>query len=211
MRLLLTFFLALTLSTIAAGGSEANEENPEDSETRFPSPDGRYAMLVTEDPGGDSQKDRVELIELSTKRVLALLSDPEDATENWRYAKLDWSADSRRVAAYTGFKKGGGTRIFVRDADGFAEVKLPDLPDLPEEPSPKIAKKNPEGFPRVITIRSLHFVRWLESGGVVLELSNCFGGSNGTQGWEITITIDIDAHRRATIKKVVKKETFVPE
>jgi len=198
-----------TLSAVAAETPQS-EEDSEEVGPQFPSPDGRYAMLVTEDPGGDSQKDRVELIELSTRRAVALLSDPEDATQNWRYAKLDWSADSRRVAAFTGFKKGGGTRIFVRDAEGFAEVKLPDLPDLPEEASPRIAKRDPEGFPRVITVRSLHFVRWLESGGVVLELSNCFAGSTGTRGWELTITIDIDAHRRATIKKVAKKETFVP-
>jgi hypothetical protein len=207
-RLVKAFLLVLlgaVWSAVAAEPPQATEDS-EASAPRFPSPDGRYAMLVTEDPGGESQKDRVELIELPTKRVLALLSDPEDETENSRSAKLQWSADSRRVAAYTGFKRGGATRIFVRDGDGFTEVKLPALPDLPDEPSAAIMKKNPEGFSRAITIRSLDFVRWLKS-GVVLQLYNCWGGLNGTWGWHITITIDVDAQGRATIRKVAKRET----
>lgn len=112
------------------------------------------------------------------------------------------------MAFSKGRRRGGTTTIFARAGDGFAEVKLPDLPDLPDEPSPAVAKKNKDGFGRGITIRDLSFVRWLKSGGVVLELSNCWGGSSGTWGWHITITIDIDSHRKATIKDVVKKETF---
>ncbi len=122
-------------------------------------------------------------------------------------AKLAWSADSQRVAAYAGWKRGGTTRLFVRDGDGFSEVKLPELPDLSDEASPAFAKKHKEGFPRAITIGDLSFVRWLKS-GVVLLLHNCWGGNSGSWGWHITITIDIDSQRRATIKKVVKKETF---
>ncbi len=206
MKVFVSIFLATILSAVAAEPSQQTGEDSEALVPRFPSPDGRYAMLVTEDPDGDSEKDRVELIERSTKRVLALLSDPEDETENSRSAKLQWSGDSRRVAAYTGWKRGGTTRLFVRDGEGFIKLKLPELPDLPDEPSAAIVKKNPEGFPRAITIRGLYFVRWLKS-GVVLELSNCWGGISGIWGWHITITIDVDAQGRATIKNVAKKET----
>jgi hypothetical protein len=199
------FFLALTLSAFAAEPSDEYQE--EWLRPRFLSPDHRYALLVTEDPGGDSAKDRVELIELATKRVLSSLRDAGDDYNVPMKATLAWSADSQRVAAYTGWKRGGTTRLFMREGDGFSEVKLPELPDLPDEPSPAIAKKNKEGFPRAITIGGLSFVRWLKS-GVVLELYNCWGGNSGSWGWHITVTIEIDSQRRATIKNVVKKETL---
>jgi hypothetical protein len=207
MKIFVPLFLAITLSAFAAEPSQDNEENSEWLRPRFLSPDHRYALLVTEDPSGDSEKDRVELIELATKRVLVSLREAGDEYNVTIKAKLAWSADSQRVAAYAGWKRGGTTRLFMREGDGFAEVKLPDLPDLPDEASPAMAKKHKEGFPRAITIRDISFVRWLKS-GVVLELHNCWGGESGNWGWHITITIDIDSQRRARIKNVVKKETL---
>jgi hypothetical protein len=199
-------FLALTLIGFAAEPSDENEE--EWLRPRFLSPDHRYALLVTEDPGGDSEKDRVELIELATKRVLLGLRDAGDEYNIPKNAKLDWSANSQLVAAYAGWKRGGKTRLFMREGDGFSEVKLPELPSLPDEPGPAAAKQNKEGFPRAITIGDLTFVRWLKSGGVVLRLNNCWSGESGTWGWDITVTVEIDSQRQATIKKVEKKEKF---
>ncbi len=204
-----TFGFVLFAITLSAFAAEPSKDSEEDADgPRFPSPDGRYALLVTDDPGDNSEKDRVELIELATKRVLVPLREAGDEYNVSTKAKLDWSADSQRVAAYAGWKRGGTTRLFMREGDGFSEVKLPDLPTLPDQPSPAIAKKNKEGFPRAITIGDLSFVRWLKSGGVVLQLNNCWGGASGTWGWHITITIEIDAHRQAKIKNVVRKETF---
>lgn len=204
-----SIFLALTLSAFAAEPSPPNEESPEDSEMRSPSPDGRYTMRATIDADYEMEKELIELIELPTKRVLVVLSDPKYMPDfPTRDATLHWSTDSQVVAFYRSGRRGGTTTIFARDGDGFAEVKLPDLPDLPDEASPKMAKKHKGGFPNATTIRNLSFVRWLKSGGVVLKLSNAWGGSSGTWGWHITITIQIDAHRRATIKNVVKKEIF---
>ncbi len=199
-------FLAIALSAFAAEPTQENDESADGP--RFPSPDGHYALLVTEDAAGNSDADRVELIELATKRVLLVLRDAGDEYNVSTKAKLDWSADSQLVAAYAGWKRGGTTRLFMREGDGFSEVKLPELPNLPDEPSPAIAKQNKEGFPRAITIGDLAFVRWLKSGGVVLRLNNCWGGESGTWGWDITVTIEIDSQRQATIKKVEKKEKF---
>lgn len=204
-----SIFLALTLSVFAAEPSPPNEESFEDSKTGAPSPDGRYAMRATRDADDEMEKELIELIELPTKRVLVVLSDPKYMPAfPTRDATLHWSTDSQRVAFYRSGRRGGTAAIFARDGDGFTKVQLPDLPDLPDEASPAMAKKHKEGFPRGITIRDLSFIRWLDSGGVVLELSNCWGGSSGTWGWHITITIEIDSHRRATIKKVEKKERF---
>jgi len=208
LRTLGAVLFAITLSAFAADPSQESEENSDWLQPRFRSPDGRYALLVTEDPGGDWEKDRVELIELATKRALVSLRDVGDIYNVSIKAKLDWSADSQRVAAYAGWKRGGTTRLFVRERDGFSEVKLPELPDLPDEPSPAIAQTNKEGFTRAITISDVSFVRWLKSGGAVLELHNCWGGESGSWGWHIIVTIEIDSKRQATITKVEKKEKF---
>lgn len=198
----------IALSAFAAEPSSQGNEADDISQPRFPSPDGRYGLLLTEDPSGDFEKIRIDLVELGTKRVLAELREEDDWPDAARNADLKWSKDSKRVAAYKGERRGGTTRLYIRERDGFAEIQLPELPELPDTPSAAITKKSEGGFPRAITMRDLVFVRWLSSGGVVMDLNNCWGGPSGTFGWEIRMTIDIDAQRKATIKNVVKRERF---
>lgn len=203
-------FVAMALSGFAAEPSSQDDENADLSAPRFISPDGSYGLLVTKDPEGDSYKDRVELIELATKRSLIVLSDPE-RPELSRKARLDWSTDSKRVAAYTGTRVDGDTRIFVREGDGFVEVKLPELPDLPnpEEPSAAFQKKHKFKFLKWINAGSVKFVRWLEPGNVELQAYNevaTVGG--GVFRAQINATIAIDSEHHAVIKKVVREENF---
>ncbi|MEP6955314.1 MAG: hypothetical protein ABI883_00695 [Chthoniobacterales bacterium] len=182
---------------------------------RYRSPDGRYGLRVTDEPeslapGALRGNDRVELIELATKRALVLLSDhdPEAGPEQSGDARLDWSADSQRVAAYTGGKHEGQTRIFVRDGDGFVEVKLPELPELPEKPSPAFAKKHKFKSLKTGVNDKLVFVRWSETGDLELKLYNFFPavGPGPGLGWEINLTVAIDSKHQAKLKNVVKKE-----
>ena len=208
-RLYLVGLACLLPCALSAQVPATQRDNESDKvETEFRSPDGLFGLQVVEDPE-TSRKDRVVLVEWATKRVLQVLSDPEHP-EYPHKARLDWSEDSKRVAAYTGGRHDGGTRIFVRDGDTFAEVKMPDLPALPEKPSPKMAKQHKGGFPRMLTEYDLKFVRWLPS-GVVLNLSNCYSGAKGQLVWSIEITLDIDANRGATIKRSAKKETVLDE
>ena len=152
--------------------------------------------------------ERVELIELATKRSLVVLNDPE-APERSDKARLDWSEDSKRVAAFTGTRVDGSTRIFVREGDGFAEVTLPKLPELPnpEEPSAAFRKKHKFKFLKWITTDSLEFVRWLPSGDVELkyynEVATKEGGGFRSQ---INATVAIDSKNHATLKKVSREE-----
>ncbi len=60
----------IVLRALAAEAAPASDGDPDGSGPRFVSPDGRYGLLVTTDPAGDSASDRVELIELATKRSL---------------------------------------------------------------------------------------------------------------------------------------------
>jgi hypothetical protein len=133
-----------------------------------------------------------------------VLSDPE-SPERASEARLDWSNDSMRVAAYTATRVSGTTRIFARDADGFMEVKLPKFPDPPnlERPSAAFRKKHKFKFLKWIDTGSLQFVRWLDSGDVQLQAYNEIATKDGG-GFraEINMTVAIDSKNRATLKKV---------
>ena len=203
-------FALVSLSALAAGAAPETDEASDGSGPRFISPDGRYGLLVTKDRADDSMSERVELIELGTKRSLVVLNDPE-APERSDKARLDWSEDSKRVAAFTGTRVDGSTRIFAREGDGFAEVKLPKLPELPnpEQPSAAFRKKHKFKFLKWISTDSLEFVRWLPSGGVELEyyieVATKEGGGFRSQ---INATVAIDSKNHATLKKVSREETL---
>ena len=202
-------FALVSLSALAAEVAPATDEDSDGSGPRFISPDGRYGLLVTKDPAGDSMSERVELIELATKRSLVVLNDPE-APERSDKARLDWSKDSKRVASFTGTRVDGSTSIHVREGDGFATVKLPKLPELPNpEESAAFRKKHKFKFLKWITTDSLEFVRWLPSGDVELkyynEVATKEGGGFRSQ---INATVAIDSKNRATLKKVSREETF---
>jgi hypothetical protein len=202
-------FLTMALSIFAAEpSSEDDDENADPSAPRFISPDGRYGLLVTEETKGGLHEDRVELIEVPTRRSMVVLSDPE-RPERPDKARLDWSKDSQRVAAYTGTRVDGFTRIFVREGDNFVEVELPKLPNLPDpESDAAFRRKNKIKFLKWIDAGSVEFVRWLQS-GVELKYSGEVATQDGGQfSMEIDATIEIDAKHRATLKKVVKKEGF---
>jgi hypothetical protein len=203
-----SLFVVTTLSGFAAEKSPAEDEDVDSAAPRFISPDGRYGLLVTSDAEGDSGNDRVELIELATKRSLIVLSDPE-SPELSRDARLDWSGDSKRVAAYTATRVSGFTRIFSRDGETFVEVKLPKLPDLPdlERASAAFRKKHKFKFLKWITTDTLEFVRWLDSGDVELQAYNEAATEDGG-GFraQINLTLAIDTKNRATLKKAVREE-----
>jgi hypothetical protein len=206
MQLVPSCLLVMALSAAAAQPLAEYDGDRSGRKTRYPSPDGRYALLITH--AEEKGEDRVEIIELATERVAVLLSDPDAVTERSSDAKLDWSPDSRRVAAYTGGRRGGYTRIFVREGKDLKEVKMPDLPALPEKPGAEMAKKHKWEFVRFITVSDLSFVRWLKDGGVVLESSNYLSGTTGTFGWTYEFTLRIDATRKAKLLSVKKSEIF---
>jgi|GEM_PF-1291071 len=202
---------ALIALTVIFSAAQLSAQSKAEAEPPFRSPDGRYELQITKREK-DTDVDRVEVIEVATRRPLVLLSDPEAYGDRSENARLDWSADSKRVAAYTGGRHEGTVRLFVLDGDQFAEVKLPKLPDLPEKPSAAFARKHKFKFLKYITTGELEFVRWLKSGDVELRLNNLFAAAGGAPslGWEITMTVAIDAKHHATLKNVVKKEIAQP-
>jgi hypothetical protein len=172
--------------------------------SRYPSPDGRFELLITY-AEGEQVSDRIELIEKATERVVADLSDSEINSYDVR---LLWSADSTRVAALLGARRGGHTRIFIRTDDKFQEVALPKLPEIPDTPSEATKKKYDWEFARFVTVLDVSPVRWLKSGGLELSMSTELSGTSGLLGWYGTVAISINAKHEAKIQRFDLRETF---
>jgi hypothetical protein len=85
-------------------------------EIKYPSPDGRFALRITDER-------KVELIEKATSQVMVDLGDA------WRSQVLVWSPDSKWAAYGNRGDKAGEVSVCFWNGSTFEEVPLPD--DLP--------------------------------------------------------------------------------
>ncbi len=170
-----------------------------EEEIKYPSPDGRFALRITNGEGFGEGKG--ELIEKATSKVIVGLGVP------WRTQVLVWSPDSKRVAYANRGDKWGEVKVYFWNGTTFEEASLPE--DLPS-PDIKLPKdcgavKNYGGAATP--------VRWLKSGN--LELSNDLmmlcRESGATCTAEVRFTLAFDAQHHASVKKVGKTKTTVEE
>src|SRR5439155_24259098 len=90
-----------------------------------PSPDGKFAMLLTQPEEGGV---KIQLIEVSSRKVVLDLGEighfgPH--AEDW---KILWAPDSKHFAFYEPNRRGGDTTVYFRNESGFGPVSLPQLP-----------------------------------------------------------------------------------
>jgi hypothetical protein len=183
-------------------------------ELKYPSPDGRFALRITQTKDNEYQP-TVELIERDSGKVMVTLhsgSDTEffDASDS----VLVWSQDSKR-AAY-GFRANPpgarveerGTLVCFWNGSGFDKVFLPENLPVPDIKVPK--GKGGHLKPYGGGVRPL---RWLKSGD--LEMSNEDMMLSRDDGKSYTgvlqFTISFDAQHHASVKKIGKTKTKVDE
>ena len=166
------------------------------SSTKFPSPDGRFVLRISE--GG-----QIDLIE-STGKILVdlgqLYVDPETSSEEQLF--LTWSSDSKWAAYATyGPEFGSGsTTVYFWNGVALEEVRLPaNLPE-PKMDTDKVKLKGNALKPR----------KWLKPGE--LELSNELMGivrdGPGDCTAKLVITVELTAPH-ASVKKVGKTKIEV--
>src|ERR1700722_15699791 len=98
--------------------------------TKCPSPDGRFAMRISEPIEGESQDLKVELIRKASSEVMADLGTaiPNHVADT----VLVWSADSKRVAYATRDDRDGETSVYFWNGASFDQIPLPDDPPAPD-------------------------------------------------------------------------------
>jgi len=181
-----------------------------EEEIKYPSPDGRFALRITQ-PKDDEYHTTVELIEKDSGKVMVTLhsaSDTElfDASESI----LVWSADSKSVAY--GFQDSPpGVRVVERGAlvcfwngSGFDKVFLPENLPVPETKFPK--GKGGYEKPYGGGVKPL---RWLKSGELELSSEDEVMLRGKTYTGVLQFTISFDAQHHASVKKIGKTKTEV--
>jgi hypothetical protein len=183
-----------------------------EEEIKNPSPDGRFALRVTQ-PKDDEYHPTMELIEKDSGKVMLTLhsgSDSElfDASES----VLVWSADSKR-AAY-GFRASPpgvrevdrGALVCFWNGSGFDKAFLPENLPVPEikVPKGKGGYEKPYGG-------GVKPLRWLKSGDLEMSSENevILGGKTYTG--VLHFTISFDAQHHASVKNIGKTKTKVEQ
>jgi hypothetical protein len=183
-------------------------------EIKYPSPDGRFALRITQ-PKDDEYHPTVELIEKDSGKVMVTLhsaSDTElfDASES----VLVWSADSKSVAY--GFRDSPpGVREISRGAlvcfwngSGFDKVFLPENLPVPKIKFPKGKGENVKPYGGGVKP-----LRWLKSGDLEMSSEDMVLLEDDDKSYTglLQFTISFDAQHHASVKKVGKTKTEVEE
>jgi len=181
-------------------------------EIKYPSPDGRFALRITQSKD-DEYHPTVELIEKQSGKVFVTLhsgsdTDSFDASES----VLVWSADSKSVAY--GFRANPpgarlvslGTLVCFWNGSGFDKVFLPENLPMPAIRFPKGKDENVKPYGGGVKP-----LRWVKSGD--LELSNeemmLSRDSGKSYTGVLRFTVAFDAQHHASVKKVGKTKTEV--
>jgi hypothetical protein len=190
-----TFIILLAFCWAAVGVAENS------SSIKFPSPDGRFALRISEDL-------KVDLIEKASGKVMVDLgeiyrryeSHPEETV-------LVWSADSKWAAYGTRGEREGDTTVYFWNGSVFEDIPLPD--DLP---GPEIKFRKRSGAVKNYG-GAVKPLRWLKSGELELssDLMMLSRDDGATYTGVVVITVGFDAQHHASVKKVGKTKTKVSE
>jgi hypothetical protein len=191
-------FLLIAVSAFAANLCSSSWA---DDETKFPSPDGKFAMLLTEDQK-EAGRVKIELVQVDSRKVVLNLAD--SGHPHSEDCKLLWSADSQRFAFYEARHRGGDTTVYFRNESEFTESPLPELGGCATAREKKeLRGKGVHKFIEADTAPK----EWLKLGALVLM---------NVQGWETkdgnlrgctqTVTIAFDAKHKASIQRVADKK-----
>jgi hypothetical protein len=209
----MTLSLFLLVAIACCLGSSCTSLSAEE-EIKYPSPDGRFALRITQLKDHEDQS-TVELIEKDSGKVMLTLhsgSDTEvfDASDSI----LVWSPDSKRVAY--GFRANPpGAREEERsvlvcfwNGSGFDKVFLPE--NLPVPDIKYLKGKGGSLKPYGGGVRP---VKWLKSGD--LEMSNedtmYSRDDNKSYTGVVTFTLTFDTQHHASVKKIGKTKTEVSD
>lgn len=183
-------------------------------EIKYPSPDGRFALRITQSRNNEYHP-TVELIEKSSGKVMVTLhsgSDDElfDASES----VLVWSFDSKR-AAY-GFRASPlGARVLSLGAlvcfwngSDFDKVFLPENLPSPRIKFPKGKEENVKPYGGGVKP-----LKWLKSGDLEISSEDMMLSRDDGKSYTgvLRFTVSFDAQHHPSVKKVGKTKTEVDE
>jgi hypothetical protein len=172
---------------------------------KYPSPDGRFAMRISEPTEGETKDLKIELIEKTSGEVMADLGTayPSHVSDTI----LVWSADSKRVAYATRGNRDGETSIYFWNGSSFDQIPLPD-----NMPGPDIKFRKASGEVKNYG-GAVKPLRWLKSGALQLSSDSMMMSreDGATYTGVLVFTLGFDSQHHAFVEKVGKTKTSVDE
>ena len=181
-----------------------------DEQIRDASPDGKFAMLVTQpEEGGVTAGDevppaplKIQLIEVNSRKVVLDVAEISHFGPDAENYKVLWTPDSQRFAFYEPNRRGGETTVYFRNESGFTESPMPEVESC------ATAAQEKELFKVVESDTTPK--EWLKSGALVVVNVNSWTTNNGrSRSCTQTVTIGFDAKHRASVLRVTGKKALV--
>jgi hypothetical protein len=183
-------------------------------EIKYPSPDGRFALRITQSRNNEYHP-TVELIEKNSGKVmLTLHSGSDDELFDASESLLIWSFDSKR-AAY-GFRASppGARLLSLRalvcfwNGSGFDKVFLPENLPMPEIKFPRGKEGNVKPYGGGVKP-----LKWLKSGDLEISSEDMMLSRDDGKSYTgvLRFTVSFDAQHHPSVKKVGKTKTEVDE
>ena len=172
-----------------------------DDRTKDRSPDGKFAMLLTD--ATEEGRIKIQLIEVSSGKVVLDLA--ESGHPHAEDCKLLWAPDSQRVAFYEAVHRGGDTTVYFRNDSGFTESPLPELGGCATAAQKKELRAH--GVNKFIEYNAVP-KEWLKSGAlVIVDDQEWDTGDGELRGCTQTVTIAFDAKHKASVQRVAGKRS----
>jgi hypothetical protein len=180
-----------------ASAGDAKATGDTKGNTDWPSSDGKFAFLAAY---GDLNT--IDLVDPKSQKKLQRIAESDSTQTNWHVL---WSPDSNRFALMTRFGHPiQGVDVYVRTADTFQKVDLPDLPDanIPER------LKRGRKFPHVASTNWQEATEWKKDGSLVATIETMIDGAGSTITATRTVVLGFDRSGKAKIvKSTIKYKT----
>lgn len=164
---------------------------------QYPSPDGRFAFLLTRTPEG---RKTVDLLEKDSGKILHRIVESQDDFSYRVDANAAWTSDSKEFAfSYAVNRRGSQISVFSRSGDVFHQIKLPKLPraELPAN----------SGEGKITDVDATHALRWEKDGSLVAEIETKKKRGDDVLTAMRTVVLGFDQHGKAKIVKTTQNVT----
>lgn len=156
-----------------------------------PSPDGKFAFLTSH----AEDRQSIDLIDKTSGKKLQRIAEDDSSQTSWSPL---WAGDSNRFALMTRLGHPiQGVDVYVRTADNFRKL---DLPDLPEANIPERLKRGKK-FPHVAGLNWQEAKEWKKDGTLVVTIDTMIDGAGTTITATRTVVLGFDRGGKARIEK----------
>ena len=173
------------------------------------SPDGRFGLLLK--PNDSPSKVDISIIEISSHKTLVRLEPYDETDTNFgrvypNALRLLWAPDSKHVAFYCQYRRGGGTTVYFLTRSQFTEAALPKWPNV--DPRFKANERVKKFLSDDVTP-----MRWLNSKTLVLQEDNESAFDKLDRNGEVvdqgltakavaTVTVSFGANKKASLQSL---------